>query len=818
LRLLELEIHNIRGICDLTLKLDGKNLVIWGSNGSGKSAVVDSIDFLLTGKISRLTGKGTGDLSLEKHGTHIDHNPSEATVRGVISIVNYPTPIEIKRCIATPGVLEYSDQKAKPYIEPALSIAARGQYVLTRREILKYITAEPGNRAIDIQTILDLREIEDIRKNLVKIQNQFEKELNGSKKALTIANGEMNALIGINKFETQPIIDWINGQRKILGATAITELKSDKVKSKITAPVFQQKQTISTTQLKNDIENLKHFQTEDSLTNLIEADRELRCTLQTIQTNPELTLSLKMLNLVQLGIRLIDVNGKCPLCNVAWKPSELNEYLTQRLNQAAAAQQYQDSIGNKSSLILRAVSTTLASINSVMAAAEAINVIDDMLKLKPWRDNMQTIIDLLLNPIEKYVISEYFPQGLGMLLLNPNISSVLDHIYTTSETIFPKPTPELEAWDLLTKLEERLSSFEKTFSICIRESLFLDRSTKLLDTFVTSRDNILQSLYDSIRDRFVELYRAIHGLDELTFSAEIIPDEASLDFTVDFYGKGKHPPHALHSEGHQDSMGLCLYLALTEKLTKKYIDLIMLDDVVMSVDMDHRKQVCHVLSESFPTNQFVITTHDRTWANQLRSANIVDSKGMVQFYNWHVSTGPQIDYQSDVWGRIESDLSKNDISSASGKLRQNAEQFFAMVCDELQAPVIYKLNNSYDLGNLLNGAIGQYRNLLKKGKNAAQSWGQTEEFQKFQELESIIKTIYERTNAEKWPLNSAIHYNSWANFSKADFQPILDAFKDIYGVFVCNKCSGLLHVVNANGRPETVRCNCPQINWNLVSK
>ncbi len=45
MRLLELEIHNVRGICDLTLKPSGKNLVVWGQNGSGKSAVVDSIDF-----------------------------------------------------------------------------------------------------------------------------------------------------------------------------------------------------------------------------------------------------------------------------------------------------------------------------------------------------------------------------------------------------------------------------------------------------------------------------------------------------------------------------------------------------------------------------------------------------------------------------------------------------------------------------------------------------------------------------------------------------------------------------------------------------
>lgn len=48
MKLMNLEINNIRGIHHLESSLNGDNLVIWGPNGSGKSAVVDSIDFLLT--------------------------------------------------------------------------------------------------------------------------------------------------------------------------------------------------------------------------------------------------------------------------------------------------------------------------------------------------------------------------------------------------------------------------------------------------------------------------------------------------------------------------------------------------------------------------------------------------------------------------------------------------------------------------------------------------------------------------------------------------------------------------------------------------
>lgn len=819
MRLMELEIHNIRGICDLPLKLNGKNLVIWGSNGSGKSAVVDAIDFLLTGRISRLTGKGTGDIKLEKHGTHIDRNPEQAIVRAVVSIPNYPKPIGIKRCIQNPGTLEYSDPEAKPYLDPILSIATRGQHVLTRREILKYITAEAGNRAQEIQTILDIREIEDIRKVLVRVENTCENDFDGAKKAVAIAAGEITTTVGIKSFEVQTILQWVNEKRALLGAVPITALKSTELKANVVAPVFQAKETaVNPAELKTHVENLTKFLSEEKLDALLKTDAGLRESLHQVQGNPELVRSLKKLNLFQLGIDLIDESGTCPLCNQPWDAGQLREHIQQHITEAELAQKYQEDISLKSTSLTDALNETLARVKQVITTTKLVGLTEEISNLELWRDNLDRILGLYVNPVEKYKISEYPTAKLHSMIAAPGIEPVLGRVSSVVESNFPKTTPQQEAWDSLTKIETRLVTYEKTNDLLTRNALIYKRSLILHETFTSCRDSVLKSLYDSVRDRFVELYRQIHGSDESEFTAEIKPDEAGLDFTVDFYGRGSHPPHAMHSEGHQDSMGLCLYLALAEKLTNNVIDLVILDDVVMSVDAEHRRQVCDLLSKSFPKNQFLITTHDRTWANQLRSANIVDSQGMIQFYNWHVTTGPQVDFQADVWGRIDGDLIKNDVSSASARLRQNAEQFFAMVCDALQAPVVFKFNASYDLGNLLDGAYGQYGKLLAKAKNSAQTWGKQDEFEKLQELDSIVKEIYRRTNAEKWPINPSIHYNNWANLSKPDFQPVVEAFRDLYGVFICSKCSKLLHLVTANGKQESVRCDCNQVNWNLVPK
>jgi len=74
-----------------------------------------------------------------------------------------------------------------------------------------------------------------------------------------------------------------------------------------------------------------------------------------------------------------------------------------------------------------------------------------------------------------------------------------------------------------------------------------------------------------------------------------------------------------------------------------------LDDVVMSVDSQHRRQFCKRLKVKFPDTQFVITTHDQVWARQLRSDGVIAAKSSVAFHTWTVETGPVIDEVAEVW-------------------------------------------------------------------------------------------------------------------------------------------------------------------------
>ncbi|MBW1932807.1 MAG: AAA family ATPase [Deltaproteobacteria bacterium] len=803
----------------MLLKPDGGNFVVWGPNGSGKSAVVDAIDFLLTGRVSRLTGKGTGCITLSTHGPHIDHDPEEAVVRGVLRLPELTEPVEIKRCMAQPNVLE-CDQSVKPYLDPILTLAQRGQHVLTRREILKYITAEASTRAQEIQALLNVTEIEAIRQALVRVENNSKNAVQAAEREVNTAKGAVNSTVQATTFKKDTVLQVVNQNRAILGGQPISVLSSTELKKELKPPtIIPSDKKVNVTLLERDIANLHEVISKQNQTKIAKSDEQLRELLTNIRSDPELLRALAKQQLIELGIKLIDETGSCPLCDTQWLPGKLLDYLEKRLSAAQAAAQHQKRISKLSASIADPVNVTIDSIQQVIAAAQTITGLKaDIALLQSWANDLRNFADALSSAVEKYQSPSFPADRVRRMLAPDNYGEALSRVESAVKAKNPKVTPEQTAWDTLTRLEENLKALEKAQSIFENATLSYQRASILLDSFQAARDSVLRRLYDNIRDRFVELYRQLHGSDEDKFMAKLEPEGAGIDFEVDFYGRGTHPPHALHSEGHQDSMGLCLYLALAEQLTEGLIDLVILDDVMMSVDADHRRELCYLLATSFPDRQFLITTHDKTWANQLKHEGIVDSRRAIEFFNWHIDTGPQVNCEPDMWSQIEEDLQKNDISSAAAKLRRGSEAFFGMVCDSLKAQVTYNLTGRWELRDFLPAAIGRYRKLLKQAKKAAQSWGDNDKFEMLSELDSTASQIFARCNAEQWAVNVNVHYNAWANFSKKDFQPVVEAFQDLYGLFTCSKCGEVLRVAAVGASPVSVRCNCGNVDWNLREK
>lgn len=814
MKILRLVIENVRGLPDILLEPKGGNLVVWGPNGSGKSGVVDAIDFLLSGDIARLRGRGTGDISLAQHGPHIDASPETARVEATVTLPSFTQPVVVSRSMANPTALQCPDD-ARPALDEVAALARRGQHILTRREILKFITTEPSDRAAEVQELLNLSDIDALRRTLVTVRNTLRNESASAREAVQTSQRNFASALQVSGYDERRLLEVANEHRQTLGAAPILSLTSVNIRSELNPPSASPTVDINVGLLRKDAEQLRSSLGAEALEVAKESDASLRRELAIVRANPDLLHEMARLELTERGLELLDGSGRCPLCDKNWDPAELKKHLEEKRRKGKEAQTHRTKIRSAARALQDTLGGLKTTLGKVASAATTLGASVVRAVLNQWDTDLTTALGSLADPMARFTDHSPAPSMIARLCCPDGALEQIQDMVIAATAKYPPSTPQQLAWDLLTRAQVRLRDLEQSQARLAAADATASRAVELLAAFERSRDHTLRSLYEQVRDRFVEFYRILHEHEADQFTASIGPVGAGVDFKVDFLGRGAHPPNALHSEGHQDSMGLCLFLALSERLSGPHLNLIVLDDVVMSVDADHRRDVCRLLSEAFPEKQFLLTTHDRTWAMQLKATGVVRNDNLIEFSRWTLETGPVVGQYRDLWDRIEEALEKEDVHDAASRLRRGAENFLEAVCDALRARVPYRTDLRWTLGDWLPAAAERYKSLLAEAKNAANSWGNKDLLEHLAEQDSVRKQIYQRVQVEQWAVNPAVHFTTWETLGSDEFRPVVDAFRDLLNLFQCQHCGEIARLSDSAGHPTGVKCPCANFNWNL---
>jgi AAA domain len=177
IQLEKLHVEEFRGIRSMDLNFGAKCYVIYGPNGSGKSGVVDAIEFALTGSIARLTGSGTAGVTIVRHAPHVHRrdDPSAATVSLTVRDLATSGVATITRCVKNAGAFVLDPDT--PAMRRALQDAVdHPELTLSRRELIKYIVAKPGDRAAEVQALLKLERVEALRRALKAVSSKASSE------------------------------------------------------------------------------------------------------------------------------------------------------------------------------------------------------------------------------------------------------------------------------------------------------------------------------------------------------------------------------------------------------------------------------------------------------------------------------------------------------------------------------------------------------------------------------------------------------------------------------------------------------------------
>lgn len=808
-----IHIEELRGIRNLTLALNKGNFVISGPNGSGKSGVVDAIQFALTGEIGRLRGAGTGDLKLADHGPHVEKRdyPDASLVRLDVYIPNLNKSASITRKIKQPK---------KPTIKPGdadvkavfAELAEHSEVILSRREIIKFILTEATQRSRDVQTLLKLDDIDQTRATLKTTQNKLETAHSGAKQQADAARESLKRHLDLAELKAEDLLAAVNQRRKVLGLAEISELARDtSVSEGLEKSEDAVKATSSKESALRDVKALSDAMTAGFESTTQEQVDAVLGALEQIEEDPGLLPLIRRAAFLQTGLELID-GPQCPLCDTAWDIDALRAHVQKTLARSKEAKQIETSLLQNG----RAIAAASTNLHTIAEAVAKLAEVDEALRtnLAQWVGELRVLTEGLTSVESLIALKDRLKRGWAgsPAGLKKDVESLASRVRAR-----PDKDARGSARDFLVVAQERLKNWQVARRDEERRRVASARGKGMYKTYCQVAEGALTGLYKEVEGDFSKYYQLLNHDDEGEFTAKFEPADGKLGLLVDFYKKGMFPPGAYHSEGHQDGMGVCLYLALMKRVLGDQFSFAVLDDVVMSVDSQHRKQFCKLLKTQFPDTQFVVTTHDQVWTRQMRTEGLVSAKSAVAFHTWTVDTGPVLDEIAEVWEQIDGDLAKNEVPTAAARLRRHLEFVAADLADELGAPVAFRGDGTYDMGILLSAVIGRQGELLKEAAKAARSWSDDEQTAKAEEMLNARAEILAEKNGEEWIVNKAVHYNEWADLSKEDFQPVVSTFKRLLGQFRCAKCDSWLSV-SPRINPTDLRCSCGTLRLNLTRK
>jgi len=229
-----------------------------------------------------------------------------------------------------------------------------------------------------------------------------------------------------------------------------------------------------------------------------------------------------------------------------------------------------------------------------------------------------------------------------------------------------------------------------------------------------------------------------------------------------------------------------MFLAVTKESAERgQAKLVILDDVLQSVDATIRVSVMDYILREFSDWQLVVTAHDRLWQNQLRELcrrhnHLFSEREIVR---WSFDSGPVILEGKGIDQPLEEALNRGDtmyICSQSGLLLES-------ICNRLSwtlpTSVVRRKDDKYTLGDLWPGV----QKVLRKTNIQAT----VQEVDKWLHLRNLV----------------GAHYNDWAqSISTQEARLFGEAVLRLFTSVRCSKCFHWIESTSERNQQWVCRC------------
>ncbi|MGH3712170.1 MAG: hypothetical protein ACRDT4_01700, partial [Micromonosporaceae bacterium] len=301
-----------------------------------------------------------------------------------------------------------------------------------------------------------------------------------------------------------------------------------------------------------------------------------------------------------------------------------------------------------------------------------------------------------------------------------------------------------------------------------------------------------KEVLDKISTRTAAIYTKLHPGEALT-DVVIEPwGEKGVELAISFHGLRQKPPHGVLSESHLNSLAVALFLAMAETFNE-HLDVLILEDVVNSFDVEHRAQLAELLAAEFCHRQVIVLTHDRLFFERL--IKLAPGWTKIRFTSWSFNSGPRTtEYRTGE--RLHAAIAALDAGQredASMKGRKALEDLLQEVAEALQAPLPFRRgvkNDHREIGEVMTGV----RSHLKKLSRPT-----------YDQLRKLLDHLEADVAAA---LNTDTH-SSQSDPSIAEVRSALDRVRELDAAWTCpeQNCGTRVWF---QGSPQASRCRCGQ--------
>jgi ABC-type hemin transport system ATPase subunit len=278
--------------------------------------------------------------------------------------------------------------------------------------------------------------------------------------------------------------------------------------------------------------------------------------------------------------------------------------------------------------------------------------------------------------------------------------------------------------------------------------------------------------------------------------------DKALDVSLKYYGRDQPSPRLTLSEGHRNSLGLCIFLALV-RLRAPAERPIVLDDIVSSLDREHRGRVIDLLATEFADRQVLLFTHDHEWFADLRASLSRKTWLFEKLLPWN---GPEVGLRwSGSVGRLEEArqlLADGHPEAAANRARADMDEHLAIAAEKLELQIPYRRGEHND-HRTWNDFLTKLISVGKKGlevESKAEIEASSGRLEALEKANGLLTTIGNRGSHR-----GAIPHG--------DAEALINACERALDALRCSACDEPIWAAKSAKRCQ---CRCGQLAWKIA--